>query len=238
VQKSLKAFRLAENAEELNIGDEVIITGAVQYKGSTGRIDSFGDRNRFVVVDLYNHGKHSFHSSDVSYNDYADSDEEEADMYDRDEDFRRWNSERDMDEGMYQYDRADPFNSEFAPAAGMGRMTLRAWKQSLARRVRQMADKLDSFAQPEHIDKSALWDDVYRQLKSLNLDPIAQEIELAHQELEKIRRQGGVRSRAFQKLGERINMLEKWSEKYKRSINCSNPRGFSQRAHCDGRKKK
>ena len=30
---------------------------------------------------------------------------------------------------------------------------------------------------------------------------------------------------------------EKWSEKYKRSINCSNPRGFSQRAHCQGRKK-
>ena len=31
---------------------------------------------------------------------------------------------------------------------------------------------------------------------------------------------------------------EKWSEKYKRSINCNNPKGFSQRAHCQGRKKK
>jgi hypothetical protein len=30
---------------------------------------------------------------------------------------------------------------------------------------------------------------------------------------------------------------EKWSQKYKRSINCSSPRGFSQRAHCAGRKK-
>lgn len=30
---------------------------------------------------------------------------------------------------------------------------------------------------------------------------------------------------------------EKWSQKYKDSINCSNPRGFSQRAHCAGRKK-
>lgn len=30
---------------------------------------------------------------------------------------------------------------------------------------------------------------------------------------------------------------EKWSEKYKKSINCSNPKGFSQRAHCAGRKK-
>ncbi len=32
-------------------------------------------------------------------------------------------------------------------------------------------------------------------------------------------------------------ITEKWSEKYKRSINCSNPKGFSQRAHCQGRKK-
>jgi hypothetical protein len=30
---------------------------------------------------------------------------------------------------------------------------------------------------------------------------------------------------------------EKWSAKYKSSINCANPRGFSQRAHCAGRKK-
>ena len=30
---------------------------------------------------------------------------------------------------------------------------------------------------------------------------------------------------------------EKWSKKYKDSINCSNPRGFSQKAHCAGRKK-
>lgn len=30
---------------------------------------------------------------------------------------------------------------------------------------------------------------------------------------------------------------EKWSRKYKRSINCNRPRGFSQRAHCAGRKK-
>jgi hypothetical protein len=33
-------------------------------------------------------------------------------------------------------------------------------------------------------------------------------------------------------------MEEKWSEKYKKSIDCNNPRGFSQRAHCQGRKKK
>jgi hypothetical protein len=30
---------------------------------------------------------------------------------------------------------------------------------------------------------------------------------------------------------------EGWSQKYKRSIDCNNPKGFSQRAHCQGRKK-
>jgi len=30
---------------------------------------------------------------------------------------------------------------------------------------------------------------------------------------------------------------EKWSKKYKRSIDCSHPKGFSQKAHCQGRKK-
>jgi hypothetical protein len=33
-------------------------------------------------------------------------------------------------------------------------------------------------------------------------------------------------------------MEEKWSEKYKKSIDCNNPKGFSQRAHCQGKKKR
>jgi hypothetical protein len=32
-------------------------------------------------------------------------------------------------------------------------------------------------------------------------------------------------------------IIEKWSKKYKSSINCSNPKGFSQKAHCAGKKK-
>ena len=31
-------------------------------------------------------------------------------------------------------------------------------------------------------------------------------------------------------------LFEKWSDKYKRSIDCSNPKGFSQKAHCAGKK--
>ena len=32
-------------------------------------------------------------------------------------------------------------------------------------------------------------------------------------------------------------LTEKWTQKYKKSIDCSNPKGFSQKAHCQGRKK-
>lgn len=32
-------------------------------------------------------------------------------------------------------------------------------------------------------------------------------------------------------------VTEKWSTKYKRSIDCDRPKGFSQRAHCAGRRK-
>ena len=32
-------------------------------------------------------------------------------------------------------------------------------------------------------------------------------------------------------------VTEKWSAKYKRSIDCDHPKGFSQRAHCAGRRK-
>jgi len=35
-----------------------------------------------------------------------------------------------------------------------------------------------------------------------------------------------------------VEISEKWSQKYKKSIDCSNPKGFSQRAHCQGRKKR
>jgi hypothetical protein len=33
-------------------------------------------------------------------------------------------------------------------------------------------------------------------------------------------------------------ITEGWTKKYKKSINCSHPKGFSQRAHCAGRRKR
>jgi hypothetical protein len=64
------------DAGSLNVGDPVIITGNVQFQGKTGDVAGFGKDKRFVIVDLYNHGKQSFNASDVEYNDYAGSDDE------------------------------------------------------------------------------------------------------------------------------------------------------------------
>ena len=45
--------------------------------------------------------------------------------------------------------------------------------------------------------------------------------------------------RRYVEQGEEVGELgEGWSEKYKRSIDCNNPKGFSQKAHCQGRKKR
>jgi hypothetical protein len=48
--------------------------------------------------------------------------------------------------------------------------------------------------------------------------PVKERIEILEQELKQLQ--------------------EKWSAKYKKSIDCTNPKGFSQKAHCAGRKKK
>ena len=62
----------------------------------------------------------------------------------------------------------------------------------------------------------------------------------AFDDLEYIRKKGGLSSRSIPKnvFDSIKNMNEGWSKKYKDSINCSNPKGFSQKAHCAGRKKK
>jgi len=66
-------------AENLHVGDDVIVSGDVNLNGATGVIDSFGQDKRFVVVDLYNHGRHSFHSSDVSANDHDNDEHDDLD---------------------------------------------------------------------------------------------------------------------------------------------------------------
>jgi len=48
--------------------------------------------------------------------------------------------------------------------------------------------------------------------------------------------QGWLSGPEFMQLVSQDTMHEAWSTKYKQSINCDRPKGFSQRAHCAGRK--
>ena len=56
-------------------------------------------------------------------------------------------------------------------------------------------------------------------------------------EFKDIHRHGDGRKQE-KKFNEVIRNTEGWSKKYKDSINCSHPKGFSQKAHCAGKKKK
>jgi hypothetical protein len=42
----------------------------------------------------------------------------------------------------------------------------------------------------------------------------------------------------YNAVSEDTDLDEKWSQEYKDSIDCKHPKGFSQRAHCQGKKKK
>ena len=95
-------------AENLHVGDDVIISGDVNLKGATGVIDSFGQDKRFVVVNLYNHGKHSFHSSDVSANDH-DNDEHDDDVLD----------EKSVSQAQFRTMAAAAHNPKFARKVGI-----------------------------------------------------------------------------------------------------------------------
>jgi hypothetical protein len=62
-----------------------------------------------------------------------------------------------------------------------------------------------------------------------SIEQMAQMIVEGEQMIAKLREQTHMKATEF--------VTEKWTKKYKSSINCSHPKGFSQRAHCAGKKK-
>ena len=54
----------------------------------------------------------------------------------------------------------------------------------------------------------------------------------AHKDKKKAAKQGNVKHKK-----QDVALEEKWTQKYKSSINCSHPKGFSQKAHCAGKNK-
>ena len=65
----------------LTVGDPVIVTAPNEFEGKTGEIAEFSPSGKFVIVNLYNHGEHSMHLSDVEYNQHADEEDEMDEGY-------------------------------------------------------------------------------------------------------------------------------------------------------------
>jgi hypothetical protein len=85
--------------QRLHAGDPIIVTAPNEFEGATGEIYELSPSGSFVIVDLYNHGKHSMHLSDVEFNQYAAADEDEDDWYDDEE----------VDEGFQDFNRVEPY---------------------------------------------------------------------------------------------------------------------------------
>jgi len=62
---------------ELNVGDPVVVSGNVKYKGLTGEVIDFGQNRKFVVVNLYRFGKTSFQLCDLEYDTRADEEHDD-----------------------------------------------------------------------------------------------------------------------------------------------------------------
>ena len=62
--------------DELHVGDPIVVDAPNEFDGKTGEIAEFSPSGAFVIVDLYNYGKHSMHLSDVKYNQFADDEDD------------------------------------------------------------------------------------------------------------------------------------------------------------------
>jgi hypothetical protein len=115
---------------------------------------------------------------------------------------------------------------EIRPAGGMGTWSEQALVSSLARQFADIVNMLraGSYKNIDYV--------LYRAgAMQAKIDALSR--------LEQFRERQGRRPIARGReidLGEDY-VEERWSEKYKSSIDCSQPKGFSQRAHCAGRKK-
>ena len=144
-------------------------------------------------------------------------------------------NESDMGEGViYQLDKENPMSgTEVLVIGGAGRYSLDGLRAKARKEVAELAKDLEiehggAFRRSAH--------NVKQLQNTLNT------IVAAYDELNQIRKLGGMRSKGIKDedatvVREGVAVMEKWTQKYKNSINCSDPKGFSQRAHCAGKKK-
>lgn len=143
--------------------------------------------------------------------------------------------ENTVDEDViYRLDKENPMNdTEVLVIGGAGRYSLDGLRNKARKEVEQLAKDLaidhgGAFRRSAH--------NVRQLQNTLNT------IVAAYDELNQLRKLGGMRSKGIKDedatvMREGVELMEKWTQKYKNSINCSNPKGFSQKAHCASKKK-
>lgn len=135
---------------------------------------------------------------------------------------------------IYRLDKENPMNdTEVLVIGGAGRYSLDGLRAKARREAEQLAKDLTidhggAFRRSAH--------NVRQLQNTLNT------IVAAYDELSQLRKLGGMRSKGIKDedatvVREGLELMEKWTQKYKNSINCSDPKGFSQKAHCAGKKK-
>lgn len=264
-----------EEGQQLHVGDPIVVTGTNEFEGATGEVAEFSPSGKFVVVNLYNHGQHSMHLSDVKFNQYAADQEDEDDWYD--------DGAEDTLEGYQDFNKVEPYAVCLAgrPVKKFdyyeeARRFHDNWKKKLYREGDQAkADKITLL--PLNLDETATAPIIVPKRRAQDKKDMAigenqdnngverailNRIMVAHTDLlmkfgpEKVMQAaeevaynvGDVDeigtsdvsayvAQVKQILGVPQEVNEKWSQKYKSSINCANPKGFSQKAHCAGRKK-
>jgi hypothetical protein len=118
---------------------------------------------------------------------------------------------------------------QIRPDGGMGTWNEESLRSNLARKLASMAEML----------RNRNYKNLYHVLYQAG---VTENMVRALAELEQFQKTQGRRPIArgreidLPPVSEADYLDEKWSEKYKRSIDCDRPQGFSQRAHCAGRK--
>lgn len=129
----------------------------------------------------------------------------------------------------------DPMDKEVA-VRGVGVYSLGTLQKNVARKFEELAQRANTMEPSEFRNIQYL-------LNNGVMEAMMEAIIGAYDELAK-------QTVYRRKFGEKIDMdnapiseydvrqmYEKWSKQYKDSIDCNNPKGFSQKAHCQGRKK-
>jgi hypothetical protein len=123
--------------------------------------------------------------------------------------------------------RIDPDSGvELVPRGGMGTWSPEALRSNLERKFQSMAE----------MARDGNWKNLLHVLYSAGVVETMLKALLDYERF--VERQGRRPVAKGRDIDISSDYLEeKWSERYKRSIDCDRPRGFSQRAHCQGRKK-